>query len=163
MTNPTNRALVGVLLLLAAAVAVVAPIPLLVRSLVVYAAAFVAWQTLGRDWAYPVALLVPPLGLLGGQPDWLALLPIVMTGALLGVLGLDVGGRVWGPLVGAVAGSMPAAVTWTLSQRELFQVTLPWGEGGALWALSHAAVMLAAGAVAGLASRRRSGSAAAGG
>lgn len=155
MLNPTNRLLVGILLLLAAAVVVVAPLPLMVRSLVVVAVAFVAWQALGRDWAYPVVLLVPPLGLLGGQPDWLAMLPIVMTGGLLGVLGLDVGGRVWGPLVGAVAGSMPALVTWVLSQRELFQVVLPWGEAGALWAMTHAAAMLAAGFVAGLAVRGR--------
>lgn len=150
MRNPTNRLLVGILLLLVAAVAVVAPLPLLVRSLVVYAIAFLAWQALGRDWAYPVVLLVPPLGLLGGQPEWLAMLPIVMMGGLLGVVGLDVGGRIWGSLLGAVAGSMPALVTWVLSQRELFQVVLPWSDAGALWALAHAAVMLAAGFITGL-------------
>ncbi len=83
------------------------------------------------------ALLAPPFGLLGGDPDWLVMLPIVLSGNLLAMLGLELGWRYGALLLSPVLLVAPAFVSWQLSRKPLFEVDLPWHVSEAAWVALH--------------------------
>lgn len=140
---PPQSIVVGVFLFLLAAVSAVAPMPPLLRSLGIVLASYLAFGMGGMPYAYVTALLTPPIGLLGGDADWLVLLPVVMSSNLLAMLGLEYGWR-WGALaISPALLAAPPLVTWTLSNRQLFQVELPWQPNGGIWVLLHVLVALA--------------------
>lgn len=152
---PPQSLVVGVFLFLLAAVAAVAPLPPLLRSLGIVVASYLAFGMGGMPYAYVTALLTPPIGLLGGDAEWLVLLPVVMSSNLLAMLGLEYGWR-WAALaVSPLLLAAPPLVTWTLSNRALFQVDLPWQPNGGIWVLLHLLVGLAGVLTAIMLERRR--------
>lgn len=155
-TAPAPQSLViGIFLVLAAAVFAVAPIPLVLRSVGIIACAYLAFGVGGMPWAYGAALLAPPLGLLTGDTGWLVMLPVVLSGNLLAMLGLEFAWR-WPALVlSPLLLIVPQLATLLLSNRALFRVELPWEPAGAIWILLHALVAVAGLLSAILLERRR--------
>lgn len=143
-TAPAPQSLViGIFLVLAAAVCAVAPMPLLLRSVGVIACAYLAFAMGGMPWAYLAALVAPPVGLLTGDTGWLVMLPIVLSGNLLAMLGLEYAWR-WPALaVSPLLLVLPQLLALLLSNRDLFRVDLPWDSGGAAWVLLHALTAVA--------------------
>ncbi|MEX2501287.1 MAG: hypothetical protein WD336_02830 [Trueperaceae bacterium] len=147
--------IIGVFFLLAAAVLAVAPLPLALRSAGVILCAYLAFAVGGMPWAYLIALLAPPIGLLGGDGAWLVMLPVVLSGNLLAMLGLEFAWR-WPALILSPALLIaPHTVTWMLSQRDLFRVELPWEPSGPIWIALHLLVAVAGLLIAVLMERRR--------
>ena len=155
-TAPAPQSLVvGIFLVLAAAVCAVAPIPLVLRSVGVIACAYLAFGVGGMPWAYLAALVAPPVGLLTGDTGWLVMLPVVLSGNLLAMLGLEYAWR-WPALaVSPLLLIVPQVATLLLSERELFRVELPWEPSGTIWILLHLLVAVAGILAAILLERRR--------
>ncbi len=147
--------IVGVFLLLLAAVSAVAPVPLALRSGGILLSAYLGFAMGGMPWAYVIALAVPPLGLLGGDEAWLVMLPIVLAGNLLAMLGLEYAWR-WPALaVSPLLLIAPQIVTAMISGRELFRVELPWEPDAGVWIALHALIAVAGILIAILLERRR--------
>ena len=147
--------IIGVFLVLLAAVAAVAPLPLALRSAGILLSAYLAFAMGGMPWAYVAALVAPPLGLLGGDESWLVMLPVVLSSNLLAMLGLEYAWR-WPALVVSPALLIaPQLVTLALSQRALFRVELPWEPNAFAWLTLHALVAVAGILAAILLERRR--------
>lgn len=150
-----QRLIVGVFLVLAAVVAAVAPLPILYRSLGVLLMSYAAFAVGGMPFAYLAALLAPPLGLFGGDSDWLIMLPVVLTGNLLAMLGLEYAWR-WAALaVSPLLLAAPQVFTLAVSRRDLFAVALPWEPDAELWIVLHVLVALAGVLLAVVLERRR--------
>ena len=150
-----QNAIIGVFLLLLAAVSAVAPIPLALRSAGILLSAYLGFAVGGMPWAYVIALLVPPLGLLGGDEAWLVMLPIVLSGNLLAMLGLEYAWRWAALVVSPLLLIAPQVVTFAIAQRELFRVELPWEPNVVAWIALHALVAVAGILIAILLERRR--------
>lgn len=149
-----QRLFVGLFFFLAAVVCAVAPMPLLYRSLGIALSAYLGFAMAGMPAAYLTALLAPPVGLIGGDPDWMVMLPIVLSGNLLAMIGLDYGWRLLAVPLSPVLMVLPAIAAWRLPEQPLFEVALPWdGQQGA-WILLHFLVA-AAGVLASLYLDRR--------
>ena len=150
-----QRTIVGTFLILAAVVAAVAPVAVSLRSAGVVLFAYLAFAVGGMPFAYLAALVAPPLGLLGGDAAWLVMLPIVLSGNLLAMLGLEFAWR-WGALVVSPALLVaPALFVQTMSQRDLFRVDLPWDDGRGAWIGLHLLVAAFGVLIALLVDRRR--------
>lgn len=152
--SPQN-VIIGVFLFLAAVALALAPVPVLVRSLCVLLLAYLAFSAGGMTFAYLIALLAPPLGLLSGDHAWLVMLPIVLSSGLLGMLGLEFAWRYPALAVSPLLVAMPPLVAWRLSLQRLFAVELPWGTSGASWTGLHLLVAAAGMLVALYMDRRR--------
>ncbi len=135
--------IIGIFLVLLAAVAAVAPLPLAFRSAGILAAAYLAFAAGGMPWAYLTALVAPAVGLLGGDSAWLVMLPVILSGNLLAMLGLEYAWRWPALIVSPLLLIAPQVTTLALSQRELFRVELPWEPNGAAWIALHALVAVA--------------------
>lgn len=151
-----QKLFIGLFLFLAAVVFAVAPMPLMLRSLGIVLCSYLAFGVAGMPAAYLTALLAPPLGLIRGDQDWLIVIPIILSGNLLAMLGLEFTWRVVAVIVSPLLLVMPALVTWQLSQQTLFEVTLPWSGQEANWVLLHLLVAVAGVLVAIYLDRRRS-------
>jgi|SRR5690606_38814988 len=151
-----QRLFIALFLFLAAVVFAVAPLPLLFRSLGIVLCAYLSFSAAGMPAAYLTALLAPPLGLIRGDQDWLVVMPIILSGNLLAMLGLEFSWRMLAVIVSPVLLVMPAVVTWQLSQQALFEVTLPWAGQEATWIVLHLLVAAAGVLVALYLDRRRS-------
>lgn len=132
-----QRVFAGLFFFLAAVVCAAAPVPVLYRSLGIALSAYLGFAGAGMPAAYLAALLAPPVGLVGGDPEWLVMLPIVLSGNLLAMLGLEFGWRYAALLVSPSLLVVPALVTWQLSNRPLFEVALPWGAAEGTWVALH--------------------------
>lgn len=152
--------IIGSFLFLVAAALAVSPLPLLYRSAGILLVMYLSFSVAGMPFVYLTALLAPPIGLLSGDGDWLVMLPIVLTSALLGALGLEYAWRYGALLVSPLLVVLPQIVAYTLSQNELFAVALPW-EPARTWIGLHALVALAGVLVAIYLDRRRENTAAA--
>ena len=130
----------GIFLVLAAAVLAIAPVPVAYRSAGILLSAYLAFGVAGMPWAYLAALLAPAAGLLGGDGDWLALLPLILSGNLLAMLTLEYTWRLPALVFSPLALMAPHVTTWALSQRELFRVDLPLEPGALVWLFAHAGV-----------------------
>ena len=151
-----QRLFIALFLFLAAVVFAVAPLPLMFRSLGVVLCAYLAFSAAGMPAAYLTALLAPPLGLIRGDQEWLVMLPIILSGNLLAMLGLEFAWRPLAVIVSPVLLVMPAVVTWQLSAQALFEVTLPWDAQEVTWIALHLLVAAAGVLVALYLDRRRS-------
>lgn len=147
--------IVGIFMVLAAVVSAVAPVPTLYRSLGVLLFGYLGFAVGGMPYAYLATLLAPPLGLLSGSVDWLVMLPIVLAGNLLAMLGLEFGWRFPALVVSPLLVAAPQWIAWQASQRDLFAVTLPWNPSPGLWIGLHALVAAAGVLVALFFDRRR--------
>lgn len=135
-----QRLIIGTFMVLAAVVFAVAPLPLAVRSAGIVLAAYLAFGVGGMPFAYLAALLAPPAGLIAGDAQWLVMLPIILSGNLLGMLALEFGWRYPALLLSPLLLVTPAAFVQLATQRELFAVELPWEDARALWLTLHALV-----------------------
>lgn len=151
-----QKLFIALFLFLAAVVFAVAPLPLVFRSLGVVLCSYLAFSAAGMPAAYLTALLTPPLGLIRGDQDWLVMLPIVLSGNLLAMLGLEFAWRPLAIIVSPVLLVMPAVVTWQLSSQALFEVSLPWESHEVTWVALHLLVAAAGVLVALFLDRRRS-------
>ena len=84
------------------------------------------------------------------------MLPIILSGNLLAMLGLEFAWRPLAVIVSPVLLVMPAVVTWQLSAQALFEVTLPWDAQEVTWIALHLLVAAAGVLVALYLDRRRS-------
>ncbi len=137
-TSPMPQRLFAALFFfLVALVCAVAPMPVLFRSLGIVLASYLGFAAAGMPVAYLCALVAPPIGLIGGDPDWLVILPIVLSGNLLAMLGLEFAWRYAAVLVSPALLVTPAFVAWQLSRKPLFEVTLPWHTSEGTWVALH--------------------------
>lgn len=131
------RTIVGTFLVLAAIALAVAPLSVALRSSGVALLAYFAFSVGGMPFAYLTALVAPALGLLGGDQAWMIMLPVILSGNLLAMLGLEFGWR-WGALLlSPLLLVTPAFVVMTLSAQSLFRVDLPWDDAGGAWLALH--------------------------
>jgi len=151
-----QRTIIGTFLVLAAIVAAVAPMPVSLRSAAVALFAYLAFSVGGMAFAYVAALVAPALGLLGGDTAWLIMLPIVLSGNLLAMLGLEYAWRWAALLVSPLLLVAPALFVQTMSRRELFRVELPWDDARGVWVPLHLLVGVFGVLVALLVDRQRS-------
>jgi len=150
-----QRLFIGLFLFLAAVVVAVAPLPVAFRSAGIALCAYLAFAGAGMPAAYLTALIAPPLGLVQGAGDWLVMLPIVLAGNLLAMLGLEYSWRLPALAVSPLLLAAPAFIAWQLSGMELFEVALPWATSASSWVLLHLLVGVAGVLVALLVDRRR--------
>jgi len=151
-----QRLFIALFVFLAAVAVAVAPLPLMFRSVGVVLCAYLAFSTAGMPAAYLTALLAPPLGLIRGDEEWLVMLPILLSGNLLAMLGLEFAWRLPALLVSPLLLVAPALLTWQLSSRPLFEVSLPWAGQETSWIALHLLVAAAGVLVALFLDRRRS-------
>ena len=147
--------IVGGFFVLLAVVAAVAPVPLVFRSLGILVSSYLAFAMGGMPFAYVSALLAPPIGLITGDVAWLVMLPIVLSSNLLGMLGLEFAWRYAALIISPALVVAPLAFVRVMSERDLFQVDLPWEPGAATWVFLHGSVALAGVLVGILLDRRR--------
>ena len=147
--------IIGGFFVLVAVVAAVAPVPLVFRSLGVLFSAYLAFAMGGMPFAYVTALLVPPVGLIRGDVDWLVMLPIVLSSNLLGMLGLEFAWRWAALVVSPLLVIAPLAFVSVMSERSLFEVELPWDPGSGQWVFLHGLIALGGVLVGVLMDRRR--------
>lgn len=150
-----QRTIIGIFLVLAAVVAAVAPLPLSLRSALIVLLAYLAFANGGMPYAYLAALAAPALGLVAGDPGWLVMLPVVLSGNLLAMLGLEFSWRWPALLVSPALLVLPAAFVRIMAQRELFAVDLPWDDGSGAWVALHLLVAVFGVLIALLIDRRR--------
>ncbi len=150
-----QRLFIGIFFFLAAVVCAVAPMPLLYRSLGIVLMAYLGFAAAGMPAAYLTALLAPPVGLLTGDPDWLVMLPVVLSGNLLAMIGLEYGWRMLAVPLSPLLLVAPALVAWQLPRQPLFEVNLPWEGQQGTWVALHLLVALAGVLVALYFDRRR--------
>lgn len=151
-----QRLFIALFVFLAAVVFAVAPLPLLLRSVGIVLCAYLAFSAAGMPAAYLTALLAPPLGLIRGDQEWLIMLPLILSGNLLSMLGLEFAWRLPAILVSPLLLIAPALLTWRLSSQTLFEVTLPWAGQETNWIALHLLVAVAGVLVAFYLDRRRS-------
>ncbi|MFU8888330.1 MAG: hypothetical protein ACNA8N_07020 [Trueperaceae bacterium] len=132
-----QRTIVGTFLVLAAVVAAVAPMSVALRSAAVVLFSYLAFAAGGMPFAYLAALAAPALGLLAGDVAWLIMLPIVLSGNLLAMLGLEYAWRWAALVVSPLLLVVPAIFVQTMAQRDLFRVELPWDDGRGAWVGLH--------------------------
>lgn len=154
LASPQNL-IIGTFLFLVAVVAAVSPLPILYRSLLILASAFAAFSTSGISFSYLIVLIAPTVGLITNNPDWLIMLPLMLSPGLLSMLGLEFAWRYWALLVSPLLYALPLVFVWQASHRELFAVSLPWEPGAGLWIALHSLVALAGVLVAVYLDRRR--------
>ncbi len=150
-----QRLFMGLFVFLAAVVLAVAPLPLAFKSAGIALCAYLAFAAAGMPAAHLTALIAPPLGLVQGTGDWLVMLPIVLSGNLLAMLGLEFSWRLPAAVVSPLLLVAPAFVAWQLSTQELFEVALPWGTTEQTWVFLHLLVGVAGVLLALFIDRRR--------
>lgn len=153
-----QRLFIGLFVFLAAVVVAVAPLPPVFRSAGIALCAYMAFAGAGMPAAYLTALIAPPLGLVQGPGDWLVMLPIVLAGNLLAMLGLEYSWRLPAVVVSPLLLVAPSFVSWQLSRQDLFEVSLPWAVAERTWVLLHLLVGVAGVLLALLVDRRRTAS-----
>lgn len=150
-----QRLFIGLFVFLAAVVIAVAPVPTVYRSAGVALCAYLAFAGAGMPAAYLTALIAPPLGLVQGAGDWLVMLPIVLAGNLLAMLGFEYTWRLPALVVSPLLLVAPAFVAWRLSYQDLFEVSLPWAANEGTWVVLHLLVGVAGVLLALFVDRRR--------
>lgn len=151
-----QRLFIALFIFLAAVAFALAPLPLMFRSAGIVLCAYLAFASAGMPAAYLTALLAPPLGLIRGDQEWLIMLPIILSGNLLAMLALEYGWRLPALVISPVLLIAPALLSWQLSSRPLFEVTLPWAGQETTWVALHLLVAVAGILVAFFLDRRRS-------
>lgn len=138
-----QNVIIGTFVFLAALVCVLAPIPLLYRSLGLLFATYLAFSVAGTALAYMVAILAPLAGLVGSDMNWLILLPILLTSLMLAVVGLEYAWRYPAILVSPLLYIIPQWIAQFLAKQTLFAIALPW-EPAESWLSIHAMAAMAA-------------------
>jgi hypothetical protein len=139
MTRPSDfqRIIISLFLVLLALVLAVSPLPMLLRSLGLLLLSYAAFGWGGITLAYLVALLVPPAGLLTGDPDWLVMLPLILSSGLLAMAGLEYAWRYPAILISPLLYIAPQLFVWLVSYQPLFAINLPWEPSARTWISLH--------------------------
>lgn len=132
-----GRSIIGSFLLLAAMALALAPLAVSLRSAGIILLAYFAFSVGGIGFAYLTALIAPAVGLIGGDGAWLIMLPIVLSGNLLAMIGLEFAWRAAALLVSPLLLITPALVVQLLSRQALFRIELPWDDGNGAWLPLH--------------------------
>jgi hypothetical protein len=132
-----GRTIIGTFLLLAAMAAALAPMAVSLRSAAVVLLAYFAFSVAGMGFAYLTALVAPAVGLLGGDTAWLIMLPVILSGNLLGMIGLEFAWRAPALIISPLLLVTPALVVQLLSRQSLFRIELPWDDGNGAWVALH--------------------------
>jgi len=132
-----GRTIIGTFLLLAAMAAALAPMAVSLRSTAVVLLAYFAFSVAGMGFAYLTALVAPAVGLLGGDTAWLIMLPVILSGNLLGMIGLEFAWRAPALIISPLLLVTPALVVLLLSRQSLFRIELPWDDGNGAWVPLH--------------------------
>ena len=148
--------IIGTFLVLAAVVAAVAPMSVALRSAAVVLFSYLAFAVGGMPFAYLAALAAPALGLIAGDVAWMIMLPIVLSGNLLAMLGLEYAWRWAALVVSPVLLVVPALFVQAMARRDLFRVELPWDDGRGAWVGLHLLVAAFGVLIALLIDRQRS-------
>jgi hypothetical protein len=155
-TAPLPQSLViGTFLFLAAVVSAVAPMPLLFRSLGTLLFAYLAFGIGGMPFAYLTALAAPVVGVIAADPDWMVMLPLILSSNLLAMLALEFAWPLPALLLSPLALAIPLLFVRIASKIELFSVALPWDGDSTLWIALHVLVAVAGILVALALDRRR--------
>jgi hypothetical protein len=154
LATPTHP-LIGAFFFLGAVALAVAPLPILFRDLGIIFIAYLAFVLARPSVAYMIVVLAPPLGLLGGSPEWLIMQPLVISSGLLAMLGLEYAWRYPAIVVSPLLYLLPYLVAWQLSRQELFAVELPFAPSPEAWLTLHGLVALAGVLLALYINRRR--------
>ncbi len=147
--------IIGVMLLIAAGIFAVAPLPMLYRSLGILFCATLAYSYSGAFFAQAIVLVAPCFGLLLDSGDWLVMLPIILSSGILGMLTLDFAWRYPAILLAPLFYLLPTVFAWQLAQRRLFEVTLPWEPSAEVWIGAHGLTIFAGTLIAVFLDRRR--------
>lgn len=150
-----QRLVIGGFLFLAAVACAVAPLPLAFRSAGILFFSYLSFSVGGAPAAHLTALLAPPLGLMSGDPDWLVMLPIVLSSNMMAMIGLEYAWRYPALLVSPLLHAIPQLFVMSASKQELFAVELPWEPRATVWIALHALTALAGALVAVYLDRRR--------
>jgi hypothetical protein len=134
--------IIGIFLFLAAAAFAAAPLALVYRSLGILFAVYLIFIAGGTPFAFLTALITPLVGLIGGDQDWLIMLPILLSSNLLAVLGLEYAWRYPALIISPLLSIAPQVIAQQLSRSGIFEVTLPW-EPASTWLGLHALTALA--------------------
>lgn len=140
---PPQHLIIGTFVFLLAIVFAVAPAPIIVRSLAIVACCYLAFSAAGMPFAYLVALVAPPVGLLSGDGDWLVMLPIMLASGLLAMLALEFSWRYPAIILSPLLYVMPPLFVTVASRQALFAVELPWEGAAMIWTLLHGLIALA--------------------
>lgn len=132
-----GRTIIGTFLLLAAMALALAPLAVSLRSAGIILLAYFAFSVGGMGFAYLTALVAPAVGLVGGDSAWLIMLPVVLSGNLLAMIGLEFAWRAAALLVSPLLLVAPALVVQLLSRQTLFRIDLPWDDGNGAWLPLH--------------------------
>lgn len=134
---PPQNFIIGIFLFMVAVVVSVAPIAIIYRSAGILFTAYLAFSYSGSAFAYMIVLFAPCVGLISGEPDWLVMLPVMLSAGLLAIIGMDYGWRYGALLISPVLHLVPQVFVWQMSQRQLFAVALPWGGDPQEWLQWH--------------------------
>lgn len=136
-TSDVQRAIISLFLVLLALVVAVSPLPMLWRSLGILLLSYAAFGWSGMTLAYLIALLTPAAGLLTGDPNWLVMLPLILSSGLLAMVGLEYAWRYPAILLSPALYVTPQLFVWAASQQQLFAVDLPWEPSARIWISLH--------------------------
>ena len=150
-----QRYIVGSFLFLAAVAFAVAPLPLALRSAGILLFSYLSLAAAGSSAAFTTGLLAPALGLLGGDYDWLVMLPIIISSNMLALIGFEFTWRYAAIIASPLLQALPQVLVHVASSTELFAVELPWEPNPVGWISLHALVSLAAVLVLVFLDRRR--------
>lgn len=140
--NAPQSYIIGLFLFLVAAALAASPLPLFYRSAGILLLMYLVFGVAGMPFVYLTALIAPPVGLVSGDPDWLIMLPLIMSSSLLAALGLEYAWRYPALIVSPLLAVAPFIIAAALSRQELFAITLPW-EPVNRWIALHTLVALA--------------------
>jgi len=125
LKNP-QKSIISIFLFLAASAIAISPLNMEYRAAGILGMSYLAFSTGGLSFAYLTALLAPIIGLIGGDNQWLIMLPIILSSLFLAILGLEYSWRYASLIISPLLFISPQIVANFLSKKELFFVQLPW-------------------------------------
>ena len=125
LKNP-QKSIISIFLFLAAAAFAISPLNMEYRTAGIVVMSYLAFSTGGLPFAYLTALLAPIIGLIGGDNQWLIMLPIILSSLFLAVLGLEYSWRYAAIIISPLLFISPQLIADYLSKKQLFFVQLPW-------------------------------------
>ncbi len=127
LKNP-QKIIVSIFLFLLAALISMSPLNLSLeyRAALIVAISYLSFSTGGLSFAYLTALIAPLFGLIGGDTDWLIMLPIFMSSLFLAILGLEYAWRYAALIISPLLFIAPQIIANMMSKINLFAIKLPW-------------------------------------
>jgi len=127
LKNP-QKTIVSIFLFLLAALISMSPLNLSLeyRAALIVAISYLSFSTGGLAFAYLTALVAPLFGLIGGDLNWLIMLPIFLSSLFLAMLGLEYAWRYLALIVSPLLFAAPQIIAYIMSKTDLFSVALPW-------------------------------------